>query len=150
MLLEVLESDISGNIPLCELELYTYLITYLLTELSPSWRAVYCAAPQEPPSILWNPKVHHRVHKSPPLVPILSHINPIHSKWHYIELANVESHTPFFVNCANTSLPRRMLPLGMFTLHNFHKGMFPHITRESPRGVRMRPAWGGSWWGRLH
>jgi hypothetical protein len=29
-----------------------YLLTYLLTELSPSWGAVNCAAPQEPPSIL--------------------------------------------------------------------------------------------------
>jgi hypothetical protein len=43
--------------------------TYLLTELSPSREAANCAATQELPSILWNPKVHHRVHKSPPLVP---------------------------------------------------------------------------------
>jgi hypothetical protein len=55
-----------------------YLLTYLLTELR-SWGAVNCAAPQELPSILWNPKVQYRIHKSPPLVPILSHINPIHS-----------------------------------------------------------------------
>jgi hypothetical protein len=48
-----------------------YLLTYLLTELSPSWGAANCAAPQEPPSIIWNPKVQYRVHKSPPLVPVL-------------------------------------------------------------------------------
>jgi hypothetical protein len=43
-------------------------VTYLLTELSPSWRAANCAATQELPSILWNPKVQYRVHRSPPLV----------------------------------------------------------------------------------
>jgi hypothetical protein len=54
-------------------------ITYLLTEMSPSWEAANCAATQELPSILRNPKVHRRVHKSPPLVPILSQIDPVHT-----------------------------------------------------------------------
>jgi hypothetical protein len=58
---------------------YRAQLTYLLTELNPSWEPANCAATQELPSILWNPKVHRRVHKSPPLVTILSQIDPVHT-----------------------------------------------------------------------
>jgi hypothetical protein len=57
-----------------------YRLTYLLRELSPSSEAANCATIQKIPSkYLRNTKIHHRVHKSPPLACILSQIDPLHT-----------------------------------------------------------------------
>jgi hypothetical protein len=54
-------------------------------------------------SIVWNLKVHYRVHKSPPLTPILSQINPMHSILSYLPKIHF-----------NIVHPRLAFPSGLF------------------------------------
>jgi hypothetical protein len=64
----------------------TYLLTYSIHQ-SPSLEANRFAASQEIPRILWKPKVHYRIHKSPPPVSIPSQLKTVPTRTsHFLKI----------------------------------------------------------------
>jgi hypothetical protein len=104
------------------------ILYYLLSELSRG--AADCAAIQELPSILWNPKVHYHVHKSPPLVPILSHINPIHTIPSYLRSILV-----LFTHLL-LGLPSGLVPSGFLT-YILYAFLLSHIRATFPSHLTL-------------
>ena len=61
-------------------------------EQSPTWEANRFSVSQEIPRILWNPKVHCRIHKCPPPVRIQNPLDPVNaSTSHFL----TKAHIPF-------------------------------------------------------
>ena len=76
-------------------------------EQSPSWKANYLLASQGIPHICWNPKVHHRVHKILPPVPILRQINPFHASWNYALKIHLILFSNLFLRLPSEHFPSR-------------------------------------------
>jgi hypothetical protein len=87
-------------------------------ELNPCWESTNCAATQELPSILWNSKIHYRVHKSPPMISIPSQTNPIHPIPSYLRSILILS------THLHLGPPSDLFPSGVST-NNLYAVLFP-------------------------
>ena len=90
-----------------------YLLTRLLRGAESFWEASRSAASQEISRILWNPKVHCRIHKCPPPVPILSQLDPVHTphptSWRSILLSSSHLGLGLPIGLFPTGLPTKTL-----------------------------------------
>jgi len=57
---------------------FSFLLTHS-TQHSPSWENIRFSDSQVIPHIILNPKIHYRIHKGPPNVPIISQLDPVHN-----------------------------------------------------------------------
>jgi hypothetical protein len=72
-------------------------------EQSP-WKANRFSARQEITCILYNPKVHCRIHKHPPPVPVLSHIYLVHALTSHFQKVRINITFPFTPGSSKWSL----------------------------------------------
>jgi len=114
-------SNISGR------HILNYLLTFSPTEQIHSWEASRFSASEEIPRILWNPKVHYRIHKCPPPVPIPSQIDPVHAPtshfWRSILI--LSSHLLL-------DLPSGLFPSGFPTQTLYTPFLFPNVLHAPP------------------
>ena len=76
-------------------------------EQSPSWDANRFSPSQEIPCILWNLKFHHRIHKCPPPVPVLTHIDLVHALTSHFLKMHLNIILPSMPVCSKWSLSLR-------------------------------------------
>ena len=67
------------NLSLAMVLSFANLFTYLLHGAEPFLKNNRFSASQEILRTLWKPKVHYRIHKCPPTVPILCQLDPVHT-----------------------------------------------------------------------
>jgi len=107
---------------------YTLLTNSI--QQSHSWEANRSSATQEIPRILRNPKVHYRIHNSPPPVPMVSQSNPVHgSQYRCLNILSSPLRPCFPSGLFPSGLPTKTLyvPLTCHMPRPFHYSWFNHL-----------------------
>jgi len=99
---------------------------------SPSSEADRFSTSQEIPRILWNPKVHYRIHKCPPPVPSLSQLDPVHTPTSHL----LKIHFNIILSSASR-FPQWSLSLSFPHQNPVHTSPLPHTRYMS----RPPPCW---------
>jgi len=94
---------------------------------SPSQEANSFSASQEIHRVLWLIKVHHRVHKSSPIVPIVSHINPVQALYHIARKSIL-----ILPSNLRVGLPSGLFPYGFPTKTLSTTLLSPVLPRDPP------------------
>jgi hypothetical protein len=87
-------------------------------ELSPSDKLIVHSASQENSCLLWDPKIHYRVHKTLPPVHILHQTNPVHTLQPHFPKTHFNTPFPRFTKFQFTNL-RFSEPCKLNLLFNF-------------------------------
>jgi hypothetical protein len=74
-------------------------------EQNPSREANDCPGNEEHPCLSWNPNVHYCVHKSLPLFPVLSQLNPHYTLPHYFSKIHYNIILPSMPQSSKWPLP---------------------------------------------
>jgi hypothetical protein len=107
-------------------------------EQSPSWEADSHSVSQEIPRLLWNPKVRYRVHKTPPLVPILNQMHSVHNFSPYFPMIHSNIILPSMSRSSEWSLYFRFSIQNFVIIYNIYSVCY--ISCQSP------PPWLYSSW----